>query len=64
MMNYRKLLSKLIDKGYIEAPEGSKLERVGRKVARARNRQACGGVSYRPRIVEKRDPIYLSAISS
>ena len=39
-MNYRKLLNKLIDNGYLEAEEGSKLHRVGLKVAKKRNQQA------------------------
>jgi len=41
-MNYKKIANKIIDAGYLDAPTGSKLHRVGLKVMKRKNRQLVG----------------------
>ena len=60
-MNMRKLFLKLVDAGYLESDENSKLYMVGNKVATKRNRQALSGQYLKPVNVDKKDPAWLSA---
>ena len=60
-MNYFKLFRKLVDVGYLDSEEGSKLQKVGLMVLTKSRRQANGKKSYDKTPRDKRDPAWLSA---
>lgn len=59
-MNYREIAKKLIEKGYLNAPRKSKLNRVGFKVIKRRNMQSLGIHVKDIDFLRRRDPVWLS----
>lgn len=59
-MNMKKLMQSLINLGYLECSEDSKLYRIGKKIAAKRNRQVISGQYLKPLDNVKRDPSWLS----
>lgn len=59
-MNMKKLMQSVINLGYLECSENSKLYRIGKKIAAKRNRQIISGQYLKPLDSVKRDPIWLS----
>jgi hypothetical protein len=62
-MNYRAIANSLIDQGYLKAKDGSKVHRVGLKVMKRRNMQACGIHVKDLGVMIRRDPAWLKAYS-
>ena len=54
-MNYKKLANEIMNAGYLDAPEDSKLHRVGLKVMKRKNKQLVG------KKTRVDNPVWLSA---
>jgi hypothetical protein len=58
-MNYRKIAIDVMNAGYLDAPKGSKLHRVGLKVLKRKNRQLFNRpINY---VHQRQNPVWLSA---